>query len=224
MKKSIILLGASGLIGNEVLRICLENKDIDSIKIFVRKSLGLQNSKLKEILTDFKDIDILKEEIQGTTLICCLGTTRKKTPNLEDYRNIDYGITLKVAAIAKQHGISEVHLISAVGADSKSRIFYNRLKGETERDLLNLNFEKTAIYRPSLLIGERKEFRFGEKIAQKLAPIFDFFLSRTNKYRSISYQKVAQALVKNIFKEKNKSEILEYSKMQSLLSYTNNVG
>ncbi len=224
MKTSIILLGASGLIGNEVLRLCLENKNISEVKILVRKSLGIENSKLTEIITDFKDFDTLVDKIQGNTLVCCLGTTRKKTPNLEDYRNIDYGITLKVAEIAKQHGIFEVHLISAVGADAKSRIFYNKLKAETEIDLLNLNFEKTAIYRPSLLIGERKEFRFGEKIAQILAPIFDFFLSKTNKYRSISYQKVAQALVKNIFKEKNKSEILEYSKMQSLLSDTNNVG
>ena len=223
MKKSIILLGASGLIGNKVLRICLENNDINAIIIFVRKSLGIHNPKLKEIITDFKDFDILKDGIQGTTLICCLGTTRKKTPSLEDYRNIDYGITLKFAELAKQNGISEVHLISAVGADSKSKIFYNRLKGETERDLLNLNFENTAIYRPSLLIGSRYEFRLGELLAQKLAPIFDFFLSRTNKYHSISYQKVAQALVKNIFKEKNKSEILEYSEMQSLLFDTNNI-
>jgi uncharacterized protein YbjT (DUF2867 family) len=224
MQKSIILLGASGLIGNEVLRLCLENKNISEVKILVRKSLGIENSKLTEIITDLKDFDILADKIQGNTLVCCLGTTRKKTPNLEDYRNIDYGITLKIATIAKQNGVEEVHLISAVGADSKSRIFYNRLKGETEMHLCKLDFKFTTIYRPSLLIGPRHEFRMGELIAQKLAPIFDFFLSKTNKFHSISYKKVANALVKNIFKEKNKTEILEYSAIQSLLSDTNNVG
>jgi nucleoside-diphosphate-sugar epimerase len=208
MNKSVIIIGATGLIGKEVLNLCLANPNIKLVTILVRKSMNLNHPKLTELVTDFKNLEL---KFSGDALICCLGTTRNKTPDLDVYKSIDYGITLEVAKIAKQSNISEVHLISAVGANTKSKIFYNRLKGETERDLINLNFESTSIYRPSLLIGQRNEFRLGELIAQKCAPFFDIFLvGQSKKYHSITSKQVATAIFDRLFIPKSKVQILEY--------------
>ena len=146
-----------------------------------------------------------------------MGTNLKKTPNLEDYKNIDYGLTLGIAKIAKALNIQQVHLISAIGADPNSKIFYNRLKGETEEAVINLQFPETIIYRPSLLIGKRNEFRFGELIGQKLAPIFDFFLiGSLKKYHSISANNIAKSVLNRIATDGKKVEVKEYNEIQSL--------
>jgi len=217
MPKTIIILGASGLVGKKVLDLALENEEIEQITILVRKSLFLNHPKLIEVITDFKNFKQLESKINGDALICCLGTTRKKTPNLEEYRAIDFGLTLGIAKIAKANNFQQIHLISAIGADPNSKIFYNRLKGETEEAVLNLKFPETIIYRPSLLIGKRDEFRFGELIAQKLAPIFDFFLVGTfKKYHSISANSIAKSVLNRIFTEGKKVEVKEFNEIRSL--------
>ena len=217
MTKSIIILGASGLIGQAVLNQALENSQIEQIIILVRKSLFLNHPKLIEVITDFKNLKELETQINGDALICCLGTTRKKTPNLEEYRAIDFGLTLGIAKIAKANNFQQIHLISAIGADIKSNIFYSRLKGETERAIIDLQFPQTIIYRPSLLIGKRTEFRFGELIAQKLAPLFDLFLqSSLKKYHSISANIISKALINRVLLDGERVEIKEYNQIHSL--------
>jgi uncharacterized protein YbjT (DUF2867 family) len=217
MPKSIIILGASGLIGNAVLNQALENSQIEQIIILVRKSINLKHNKLTEVITDFKNLSEINSNVMGDALICCLGTTRKKTPNLQEYKNIDFGLTVEIAKIAKENDVQQIHLISAIGADSKSNIFYNRLKGETEQALINIDFTQTIIYRPSLLIGKRNEFRFGELIAQKLAPIFDFFLiGSLKKYHSISANSIAKSVLNRIFTEGKKVEVKEFNEIRSL--------
>lgn len=211
MPISIVIIGASGLIGNEVLRLSLENQEIEHITILVRKTLNLNHPKLKEVITDFKNLADIEAIVNGDTIICCLGTTRKKTPNLAEYKMIDFDLTVNLARIAKQQNVKQLHVISAIGADPKSKIFYNRLKGETEQALIDLQFPQTIIYRPSLLIGRREEFRFGEFIAQKLAPLFDFLLiGSLKKYHSITANKVAIAVLKRVLSNGTKIEILEY--------------
>lgn len=218
MSKSITILGASGLIGNEILKLALENKEIEHVTILVRKSLNVNHPKLTEIITDFKNLKDFESKIIGDALICCLGTTRKKSPNLDEYKAIDYGLTINIAQLAQKQNVQQVHLISAIGADPNSKIFYNRLKGETEQALIKMDFPQTFIYRPSLLIGKRNEFRFGELIAQKLAPLFDFFLiGSLKKYHSISSTIIATAVIKRISSECPKIEIMEYKEIQKLL-------
>jgi uncharacterized protein YbjT (DUF2867 family) len=217
MTKSIIILGASGLIGQAVLNQALENSQIEHVKILVRKSLLLKHPNLTEVITDFKNLNDLEMLVNGDALICCLGTTRKKTPNLQEYKAIDFGLTINIAQLAKKHNVQQVHLISAIGADSKSNIFYNRLKGETEQALINIDFPQTIIYRPSLLIGKRNEFRFGELVAQKLAPIFDFFLiGEMKKYHSVSARDVAKAIICKILMKVQEIEIIQYREIQSI--------
>ncbi|MFY7943718.1 MAG: nucleoside-diphosphate sugar epimerase, partial [Crocinitomicaceae bacterium] len=136
---------------------------------------------------------------------------------LEEYKTIDFGLTINIAQLAQKQNVQQVHLISAIGADPKSKIFYNKLKGETEQALIKMDFPQTIIYRPSLLIGKRSEFRLGELIAQKLAPVFDVFLiGSLKKYHSISSNTIAKAVLNRILSEGEKTEIMEYNEIQLL--------
>jgi uncharacterized protein YbjT (DUF2867 family) len=212
MNKKAIVLGASGLIGNQLVRLLLEDDSFSQVTLFVRKELSFSSNKLQQIILNFNDLEKHQNQFDGSVLFLCLGTTRKKTPNLEDYRAIDYGITLRAAKLAKSAGVEEVHLISAIGADSNSRIFYNRLKGEIETELKNIGFASTYIYQPSMLIGSRNESRPAELFFQKLMPFFDLFLRGKNaKYHSVTALKLAQALLNHHRKAEKGAHVLSYS-------------
>jgi uncharacterized protein YbjT (DUF2867 family) len=196
MNKKAIVLGASGLIGNQLVHLLLEDDSFSQITLFVRKELSFSSNKLQQITLDFNDLEKYQDHFEGSVLFLCLGTTRKKTPNLEDYRAIDYGITLRAAKLAKSAGVEEVNLISAIGASSNSSIFYNKLKGEIEEDLIKIGFASTYIYQPSMLIGTRGESRPAELFFQKLMPIFDLFMfGSLKKYHSVSKEKLAKAML-----------------------------
>ena len=214
MQKNVLIIGASGLIGSELVQLLLRDDKIKTVKVFVRKSLDITDQKLIEILVDFENLEDFKHEFQGDSLFCCIGTTRKQTPDLAAYQAIDYGIVLAAANLAKSNQVPQLHLVSAIGADTSSKIFYNRLKGEIEKDLLELDFPNTVIYQPSMLIGKRSESRPAEFIAQKLMPFFDvFLLGKAQKYHSIEAKKVAESMLDNLHKPKDGATILRYSEM-----------
>jgi len=219
MKKEVIVIGASGLIGNHLVRLLLQENDISKVKIFVRKSIGINDSKLSETIVNFDNLAAHKNEFTGDALFLCIGTTRKKTPDLSDYRKIDFGINIESAQMAKENNVPQVHLISSIGADSKASNFYLKLKGEIEEALTDLKFESTFIYRPSVLIGTRKESRPMESISQKLMPFFDLFMQgNLKKYHSISAKKVAEALIENCKTEYKGVCFLEYTKSKKPLT------
>ena len=214
MQKNVLIIGASGLIGSELVQLLLKDDKIKSVKVFVRKTLAITDQKLREILVNFEHLEDFKDEFQGDSLFCCIGTTRKQTPDLAAYQAIDYGIVLAAANLAKSNQVPQLHLVSAIGADTSSKIFYNRLKGEIEKDLLELDFPNTVIYQPSMLIGKRSESRPAEFIAQKLMPFFDvFLLGKAQKYHSIEAKKVAESMLDNLHKPKDGATILRYSEM-----------
>jgi uncharacterized protein YbjT (DUF2867 family) len=216
MQKNVLLIGASGLIGSELVQLLLRDDKIKTVKVFVRKSLAITDQKLREILVDFERLEDFKHEFQGDALFCCIGTTRKKTPDLAAYKAIDYGIVLAAANLARSNHVPQVHLVSAIGAAVSSKIFYNRLKGEIEKDLLKLDFPTIVIYQPAMLIGKRNESRPAEFIAQKLMPFFDLFLlGKAKKYHSIKAKKVAESMLDNLHKPKDRATILSYSEMIS---------
>lgn len=201
--KKAIVIGASGLIGSELVHLLLEDTSFSKVTVFVRKTLPISNEKLNQIVLDFKQLEQYNAAFDGSVLFLCIGTTRKKTPNLDDYRAIDYGITLRAANLAKASGVEEVHLISAIGASSNSTIFYNKLKGEIEEDLIKIGFASTYIYQPSMLIGIRKESRPAELFFQKLMPFFDLLMfGSLKKYHSVSKEKLAKAMLNHHFKAK----------------------
>ncbi|MBC7654387.1 MAG: NAD-dependent epimerase/dehydratase family protein, partial [Oligoflexus sp.] len=157
MASKAIILGASGLIGSNLLPFLLKNDGIESVTVFVRKELQNKNDKLKQEITDFKDLEILKSKIDADIIFCCLGSTKSKTPDLAKYRRIDHDIPLFFAQEGLNRGTFQYHVVSALGANSNSSNFYTRMKGEIEKDLKNLNYPSLYIYQPSFLEGDRKE-------------------------------------------------------------------
>jgi uncharacterized protein YbjT (DUF2867 family) len=214
MGKTVVLVGATGLIGNALLHELIQETKVSEIRIFVRRKLDGLPEKVKQIITDFQDLSLLKEHVIGNVIYCCVGTTRKKTPDLTDYRNIDFGINIGMAKLAKENGISTVHLISAMGASTTARIFYSKLKGEIEEALKALKFPNCYIYQPSLLIGTRSESRRLEFIAQKLMLLFEgLHLLPKNEYHSIHVEIIAKSMIKTLGEEVEGIHIQRYQEM-----------
>lgn len=214
MDKKVVIIGATGLVGNALLQEVIQAKEVSEIRIFVRKAIDGLPEKVTQIVTEFSDFSLLKEQVIGDVIYCCVGTTRKKTPDLTDYRNIDFGINIGMAKLAKENGIPTVHLISAIGASTSSRIFYSKLKGEIEEAMKELKFDNCYIYQPSILIGSRTESRPMEYLSQKLCPFLDLFMLGVLKdYHSISATSIAQFMHRNLGQEKAGVHVMRFTQM-----------
>jgi uncharacterized protein YbjT (DUF2867 family) len=201
MSKKAIVVGASGLIGGELLNIILQQSDYKEVVTIVRKTLPVNHAKLVQLVIDFDDLDKWESSVTGDVLFCCLGTTLKKTPDLNEYRKIDHDYPVKLAQLASQNNIKQYHLVSSIGANSKSSSFYTRLKGETEHDIEKVQLKTLHIYQPSLLTGNRKEKRVLERIVTVAFKVIDPLLfGWLTKYKSIPAATVAQAMYKQSLK------------------------
>lgn len=196
MAKTALLAGATGLVGGFVLEQLLQDAYYDKVIVLSRKSLNQQHPKLKEVLVNFEQLENHAADLKADTVFCCLGTTIKAAGSQKAFKKVDYEYPLRMAEIAKQNGTSTYLLITALGASKTSMIFYNRVKGEVEDAIVKLNFTAFHILQPSLIIGERKESRTGEGIAQKLSPIYDALMfGPLAKYKSIKAEQIAKAMV-----------------------------
>jgi uncharacterized protein YbjT (DUF2867 family) len=196
MKKTAIILGASGLTGAIVLEKLLNDDRYDSIKLFSRKRIDGLSSKVKQYIGDLLSIETFKKDFTGDDVYCCIGTTAKKTPNKIEYKAIDYGIPVAAASLAKANKINTFVVVSSIGANSKSSAFYTRTKGEMERDVLSKKVKYTYFLRPSIINGNRKEQRLGEKIGLIVFKIFQpLFLGKLNKYKITEAEHIAQAMI-----------------------------
>jgi uncharacterized protein YbjT (DUF2867 family) len=194
----IVLVGATGLVGSEVLNQLLSEEKVSKINVLTRKKITIHSPKVVNHVVDFENEEDLKNSIHGDAIICCIGTTKAKTPDVGEYEKIDRDIPIRIAKIGKENGIAQYHLISAIGANKNSSINYNRIKGEAEEGVLAAGILKTLIYRPGMLIGKRNESRPGEFIAQKLSFLFDLFMiGSMKKYHSVKANYLANKLVKN---------------------------
>ena len=200
MKKAIVI-GASGLIGSNLIRLLLLDNGIGEVVALVRKPLSIQHTKLTHYVVDFDSEQSYSKYVSGDVFYCCLGTTKAKTPDQEAYRRVDFHYPLNFARTALSKGVSQFHLISALGADSQSVIAYSKLKGELEESLKRLDFKCLCIYQPSLLDGLREESRPAEKIGiQIMRALNPLLVGPLKKYRSIKASAVAQAMVTNTHK------------------------
>jgi len=201
MTNKAILAGASGLIGSSLLDILLQQPAYSEVLILVRKELPIKHKKLIQLKVDFNHLNDFAGSISGHTIFCCLGTTRKKTPDLTEYRKIDHDYPLHLGQIAAKNGINQYHIVSSLGANAASSNFYLKMKGETEADIEKIGLPCLHIYQPAFLTGDRKEKRFGERFLTGLVKIIDpLLLGSLKKYRSIPAATVAMAMFKQSLK------------------------
>jgi len=201
MPNKAVIAGASGLIGSYLLDILLQSNHYDEVLVLVRRELPVSHKKLVQLVIDFNNVEDHAAAINGHALFCCLGSTKKKTPGLAQYRKIDYDYPLELAQLTKKNGMRHYHLVSAVGADAKSSNFYTKMKGETEEAIKQTGIKCIHIYEPSILTGDRKESRPMERFAVGLMKFVDpLLIGSLKKYRSIPAQTVAQAMYKQSLK------------------------
>lgn len=210
MGKTAIVLGASGLTGNCLLEILLKDERYETVKLFSRSSISIKHPKIKEYIGDLLELMSFKEQFYGDEVFCCIGTTQKKTPDKEQYRQIDFGIPVTAAKLAKENGIDTFLVISSMGANPKGGTFYIRTKGEMELAVLSESIENTYILRPSIIGGKRNEKRAFEKIGITVFKSLEFLLfGKLRKYRLIEASTIAQAMY-NLANNKRKiNPILE---------------
>ena len=194
--KIALIFGSSGLIGNQLLNVITQNNNYNKIKLFVRSVSNSNNPKVEVIQTDFSNLEKYNNSIVGDDCFFCIGTTRKDTPDKNEYRKVEYNIPVDIAKIAKSNSVKAFVYLSSIGANANSSSFYLKNKGQVEEELNKLNFQKLAIIRPSILLGNRKVFRFGERIGIFVMKALSiFFLGSLKKYKPIQSQNVAKAMV-----------------------------
>ena len=217
MSTKAIIAGSSGLIGSNLLDILLQGDFYDEVLVLVRKELSIQHPKLTQLVVDFDQLEAYADQLTGHAVFCSLGTTRHKTPDRAVYHKIDHDYPLILAQLAHKNGVAQYHLVSSVGANAASSTFYIKTKGETEADIQQVGFPALHIYRPSMLIGDRKEKRIEEKIVTGLFKIIDPLLfGGLKKYRSIKAATVAQAMYKQSIKTDTGTFIYESDKIKQL--------
>lgn len=211
------LIGSTGLIGSELLRLLKEDTSFSEIKILVRRNVEETHPKVTTAVIDFEDEASFQAEIlSDSILFCAVGTTQKKANgDKSKYRKVDFDIPANAAKFGLEKGISKFVLVSSYGADRKSSNFYSRLKGEIEDHLQQLPIPSLLIFRPSILLGDREEFRLGERIAKFLMRTFSFLLPTNVK--PIQAKKVAKAMLIGAKSETESIQIYQYKEMMWLI-------
>jgi uncharacterized protein YbjT (DUF2867 family) len=215
------IIGATGLIGSHLLDELLNDSYFDTVRILIRRKVDITHPKLEKKIVDFNDSDSLLVALSNNdVLFCAIGSTMKKVKgDKEAYRKIDFDIPVKLARFCKMTGCEKFIIVSSAGANSKSSNFYQRLKGETDEAVKASGLKTIHIMRPSLLLGERKEFRLGENIGKIVMTSLSFLIPE--KYKAIQGKDVAKVMLalakkneEGIFVHEN-SEIINLSKKVS---------
>lgn len=208
--KTALIIGATGLVGNELVKLLLADDDFKTIKIFARKSSGIKNHKLEEHIVDFESLPAA--DITGDVIFNCMGTTLKQAGSKEKQAKVDVEYPANFAKLAAKNKVPVAMVVSAPGADEKSFVFYSRLKGQLERQMKALPFDFLRFIHPSVITGDRQIPRAGEKFFAGLINGVSKILPFLKKYRSITGKQVAEALVfyyKNLGEERVKTLVLE---------------
>ena len=209
-KKTALIIGATGLVGKELLQLILNDDEFETVKIFVRRNSGFKHPKLQEYIVDFENLP--EEKITGDVMFNCMGTTLKQAGNKEKQFKADVEYPANFAKIAAENKVPVAMIVSAPGADEKSLLFYSRLKGQLEKKIKELPFDFIRFIHPSILSGDRPEPRFGEKFLVSTIDGLSKVLPFLKKYKSISGTQVAYALIfyyKNLGKERVRTLALD---------------
>ena len=216
--KIALLFGASGLVGSHLLNQLISNNNYSKIKLFVRSAIDLSEPKIEIIQTDFNNLENYREDIKGDDCFFCIGTTKKNSPDKNEYKRVELEVPKQIAQIAKSNFVNSFVFVSSGYADPKSSGDYLKFKGEVEEELKKLNFLKLGVMRPSFLLGDRKEKRVGEKIGIFIFKLISpLLLGPLKKMKPIHSEIVARSMIKvaNEDLQKNtfeSNEIMELTK------------
>ena len=191
----ITLFGPTGLIGNEILKLLENDSGFENINVVSRRPLELKSKKSNLYIIDFKNFNSYLNVIDGSDVVlAAIGTTQSKVGfNKKKYREIDFDIISNAVKACKEKNVKQFSFVSSAGADINNKSFYLKLKGEIEKEVQSQQLNSSTVYRPSLLLGDRKENRFGEKVAQIIIPLISFLFP--NNYKPIKACDVAKAMV-----------------------------
>ncbi|HEX2834268.1 MAG TPA: NAD(P)H-binding protein [Thermoanaerobaculia bacterium] len=209
MPHHVLLLGATGLVGRELLDLLLRDASIERVRVLARRSTGVKHAKLDEHLLELDAMEQHRGLFAVDAIFCALGTTIKIAGSQERFRVVDHDYPLVAARLGKEQGAQHYLLVSSIGADVKSRAFYTRVKGEVERDVLALDYPRTTIARPSLLLGDRHEFRFGEHLFSRLSWLVP------PAYKPVQARDVARALLGAAHAQTTRVEILSSARIRA---------
>ena len=214
--KTALIFGSSGLVGSHLLSLIIKNNNYNKIKLFTRSETTISNSQIEIIKIDFNNLENHKDTIIGDDCFFCIGTTRKNTPDKNEYIKVEYNIPVEVAKIAKENSINSFTYISSMGANPSASGLYLKNKGQAEEALKKLNFPKLSIMRPSILLGNRRENRIGEKIGIFVMKSFSpLFLGKMKKYKPIKVENVAKAMI-NVVENNYQKTIFESDKIMEI--------
>ncbi|MEM9836810.1 MAG: oxidoreductase [Bacteroidota bacterium] len=195
-KKTAILVGSTGLVGSELLTQLIAHPAYDKIVTLTRRKSYQTSEKVQNVVVNFDDLARSKHHFKGDDLFICLGTTRAKAGSAAAFRRVDYDYVVQSAQLAKEQGCKQCILVSSVGADQDSRLLYPRTKGEAEEAIKALDFWATHILQPSLLLGDRSEFRLGEHLGKVVFGWVDKVAgNRLGSYRPVEAEVVAKAML-----------------------------
>lgn len=203
-EKTATLIGATGMIGTYLLELLLRDDYFSTVRIIVRRPYPKTDPKLEVKLVDFADAESLKLALEGSDAVfCCIGTTQKNVKGDKAlYRKIDFDIPVKIARFAKEAGCEKFIIITSVGADSHSKTFYLKLKGEVEEAIEATGIRSVHLMQPSMLLGDRNEHRAGEQLLQgSMKLISRLLMGSFRKFRAIAGKTVARAMLNAAKKE-----------------------
>lgn len=215
--KTALIIGSTGLIGSHLLDLLLESQEYEKVITFVKRDSGIQHPKLKQHIIDFDKPETYKELVVGDDFFCSIGTTIKKAGSQDAFRKVDFEYPKQFASLAQQNKVKQFLIITSLGADANSSNFYLKTKGEIQDFLKNCAFESISILQPSLLLGNRTEFRLGEKMGVYFMKLFSFlFIGNLKKYKAIQSEAVAKAMF--IIAQKNYKgfQIIESDSIQEI--------
>ncbi len=197
MGKRALVAGATGLVGRELVERLLVSEAYDRVVALVRSGMHLTHPKLEQQIVNFDELEQMSTDlVKGSVIFCALGTTMKRAKTRENFKRADYDYPMALGRLASRHGAERMLIVTAMGANRKSLFFYSRVKGQVEADLEALGLRALHIFRPSLIVGDRREPRPGEGIAAGLAKKAPFlFMGKMKPYAPVEASKIAAAMV-----------------------------
>jgi uncharacterized protein YbjT (DUF2867 family) len=216
--KAALLFGATGFIGSYLLEELLNSPDYDRVTAVTRKPIQTRHPKLTNLIADYNSLPAIKEKLNADDVFIAIGTTKANTPDQKLYYQIDHDYPVLAARLAKENGAKSVFIVTAVGANARSKFSYTKTKGDIERDIRALHYETTNIFRPSMLMGTRKEHRRLETSLVKTWSLVNLALiGPLRQYKGIDGKDVARAMVNAAKKPAQIVKIYHWDEMKALL-------